>query len=143
MTDGLIIENKSIFNYMPGQIKLRLAGCSNKVLLDSFTDTFYAIGTYQPKNELESTHLLEISKVFIDEFKYRIKKYEVAKNTKAIEELAKIMQEMLKGNKFEIQEKNEKGFVYMVNNTLRLYAVCIKSMKKLGVDKTYLKRVYQ
>ncbi len=140
----LIQKDKAIFDYKPASIKLKLTTATNKALLESFTDTFYALGAYQPQNELETSHLLELSKVFIDEFRGRLRTYQRKKDKGAIEELAKILQNMLMSNQFEIPENdNEEGFVYMVNNTLRLYAECIRVMKRIGVDPAYLKKHYQ
>ena len=138
----IVKQNKSIFNYNPKVIAMRLTNASNKSLLEDFKDTFYAIGAYQAKNELEETHLLELSKVFIDEFKRRLNRYVGKRNMGAVEELAKITQEMLRTNTLEVQEKNEEGYIYMVNNTLRLYAVCVKTLRKMGMGQEHLKKEF-
>lgn len=139
----LIEKAKTIFDFNPVNIANRIKYCTNKELLQNFMETFYALGVYQPKNKLEETHLLELSKVFINEFKSRLKVYQAKRNTQAIEELAKIAQESLKNNPFEIKEKDDSGFVYMVTNTLRLYTLCLKILGKLDVDTEYLKKHYK
>jgi len=112
-------------------LQLKLSTLNNRQLLDSFVYHFDLFDDCKNlASKLEKDRILELSKLFIDEFKFRIQRYLSANDHLACIELEQIMVDKLKGSKKEVTESFTP---YSINNMLRLQIYIRKELKnKLG-----------
>ena len=128
----------SIFNINTAGLEIELKSLKNKDLLDYFIRRFTELENYQTRNPIEETQLLEVSKVYINEFQLRLQRYLKLNNIDAINEFTQIIQDKIK--EYSKQDKFadvQTGTIdttvrsaYMIRNLFRLYGICIRILKK-------------
>jgi len=130
-----------LYDVSPSRLRLELLTATDRDLFDRYVLMFQVLGCHAPKNELEETQILELSKVFIAEFKRRLLSYHHKKKYTPIIDLANSLQPLLKSNKLDIDKLTFTP--YLINTSVRLYCLCIKYLRHgKVVDPRFIKKEF-
>lgn len=122
---------QDILTYNTDGLMLELSTITNRNLLDSFMKNFDVIGTYQTTDPEEKIQLQIFGKVYIDEFKQRIK----ASDKAGLLEFGIMLQGAMiaDGKRTPIE-------TFLTRNLVRLYSYVIDVMRAKGIPPKELKK---
>lgn len=112
------------------QLRNRLRWISNVELLEEFCKVFNKFDHSTPKNDTEKFYILETSRIYIDEFRWRICNIQ---SLQTLKEFCRLMQNKLK------QYSQGSSSSYMSNNLIRLYNIGIRQFKRFQKTKKDIK----
>ena len=122
-------EDLGVFNINVNTLIFQLATLSNKDLLANFKKIFTNLHDYVPRNLVEKSHILEVGRIFKEEFVSRITRYG---NTSLVE-FTLLMKDLMKADKVL-------GDTFYTRYLLRFYSVSLREMQNRGMDKILMKK---
>lgn len=116
------------------ELRIKTALLTNQQLISEYKKCFQELGG-QTYTDIEKPFFYDITKTYIDEFRTRITKYKKSYDFSSLRELGILLQNIMK-------DHTQSGYEFLINNTIRLYAITIKALK-ITNDKKLIKGDFQ